>query len=57
MFTTRERTSSNGYEGPPLLFRGQHTGAVTLGDYPTEQVELGDALTPEILAEPEPQRW
>jgi hypothetical protein len=44
-------------EGPALLFRGQHTGAVILGDYPTDQIEFGDALTAEILKAPEPQRW
>ncbi len=44
-------------EGPALLLQGQHTGAVTLGDYPADRVEFGDGLTAEILKAPEPQRW
>lgn len=44
-------------EGPPLLLQGQHTGAVTLGDYPPDQIEFADGLTPRILETPEPQRW
>lgn len=55
--TLNDVTLKDQAEGDPLLLEGQYTGEVTLGDYPTDEVEFGDGLTPAILAAPEPQQW
>jgi hypothetical protein len=40
-----------------LLFQGQHTGALFLGDFPEKQIEFGSELSSEILKQPEQQVW
>lgn len=45
-------------DGAPLLFQGQFTGAVFTDDFPVENMEFTDGLSPEIVQEaPETQAW
>ena len=43
--------------GAPLLFQGQHTGALFLGEFPDDQIEFGGDLSSDILKQPEQQVW
>ncbi|MBD3275153.1 MAG: glycoside hydrolase family 28 protein [Candidatus Marinimicrobia bacterium] len=43
--------------GAPLLFQGQHTGALFLGDFPEKQIEFSSGLSSDILKAPEQQVW
>lgn len=49
---------SDDTSGKPLIFSGQHTGAVFTDDFPLEQIEFTDGLSKDIIKEaPKVQAW
>ncbi|REL33177.1 glycoside hydrolase family 28 protein [Rhodohalobacter sp. SW132] len=56
--TMKNVTLEDSFDGTPLLFRGLHTGAVFLSDFPLDQIEFEDGLSSDILLEePQVQEW
>jgi len=43
--------------GSPLLFQGRYTGAVSIGDFPADQIEFGDDVSEDILKESPKLKW
>lgn len=57
-FTLDDVSLSDQTGGFPLLFKGLHTGAVFIGDFPRGQIEFEDGLTRDVLKETrEVQAW
>ncbi len=42
-------TLKDEFEGPSMLLKGQHTGAVLLPDYPVSKIKFEDGLTEDII--------
>lgn len=56
--TMNNVTLNDSFDGAPLLFRGLHTGALFIPDFPTEQMEFEDDLSSDMIQdEPSVQDW
>ena len=57
-FTMNNVSLHDSFDGAPLLFRGLHSGAIFIKDFPLDQIEYEDGLTEDIIRdEPEVQAW
>ncbi len=57
-FTMTDVSLHDSYDGVPLLFKGFHTGALFIPDFPLDQIEFQDGLSSDIIREePDVQAW
>ena len=57
-FTMNNVTLEDSFDGAPLLFRGLHTGALFIPDFPLDLMEFeGDLSQDMIQEEPSVQQW
>ncbi|MDR8391937.1 glycoside hydrolase family 28 protein [Aliifodinibius sp. S!AR15-10] len=51
-------TLTDNAEGPPMLLKGEYTGAIFTDDFPLNRIEFGDQVSKEMVSEkPEQQVW
>lgn len=56
--TMNNVTLNDSVSGAPLLFKGLHTGSIFITDYPLDEIEYEDGLSPDIISEEaEVQAW